>query len=92
MCNCINQTLEKVKEHLLDSLPENYDESTFTADFQNRVFRFDGKNNDVMLGINYEYYRKKEDGTRYKNKTKDSISLAMSYCPMCGEEYKETDE
>ncbi|RYU41316.1 hypothetical protein ERW49_18735 [Aliivibrio finisterrensis] len=87
MCNCINETLEALKEKVIANLPCSADKSTFTINFKNRIFRFDGKDNNVLLGIEYEYFKTKNDGTKHKNKTKEQTNLEMSYCPMCGEKY-----
>lgn len=40
-----------------------------------------------MLGIEYSYFAMKKNGERHKNKSKDTVKLSMSYCPMCGEKY-----
>ncbi len=88
MCNCLNETLAKLKEKIEDKIKGSADLSTLRADYQGRTIRFDGKSNDVMLTVGYRYFKVKNGGERYKNPTKSSISLAMAYCPVCGEKYE----
>ena len=87
MCNCLNETLTEVMGKVADSLSENADKSTLKVEYKNRFLRFDGKENNVMIGISFDYYKVKKDTTHAKNKTKGSINLAMSYCPFCGDKY-----
>lgn len=87
MCNCINDKLEKTKVRIIQELPECADKSTFRASFLNEVPRFNSKKPDVSLVVGYQYYKNKNDGARYKQITKGTVNLAMSYCPFCGEKY-----
>jgi len=87
-CNCFNEHLERLGEKVIaDILPENADRDSLHLDWSNKVFRLDGKSNNVMLKLNCEYHRVKKDGTRYRNKTNRPITVAMSFCPFCGTEY-----
>lgn len=88
MCNCMNEMLTKVKDKVLEKLPE-HKEGTFEARFQNTFFRFDGGGTDVMLGIDYSYRPIKKDGSLAARDKKDNISLAMRYCPFCGNDSKD---
>lgn len=90
MCNCINESLERVNGKILEQLPERAINDSFESDYDGRVWRFSGNvDNNVMMKINYSYQMKKVNGELMKNKSKSSISLAMSYCPMCGEKFEE---
>lgn len=86
MCNCNSDMLVKIQDRVKETLPK-HDEKTFKADWQNKVWRLDDNPGDVMLSVNYEYLRLKESGVEYKNKTKGSISMSMTYCPFCGVKY-----
>ena len=87
MCNCLNETLVEITEKITDTLPKDADKLTLNVEYQNQFFRFDGKENNVMVGISFDYYKIKKDTTRAKNKTKGNVNLAMSYCPFCGDKY-----
>lgn len=88
MCNCLNETLEIVKAKVKEEIEGKADLSTFNAEYDGRVLRFDGKSNNVMLKVNYEFFKLKSGGERYKKLTKSSVSLAMAYCPICGGKYE----
>lgn len=87
MCDCMNVMLGKVQERVKEGLPGTADLSTFEADYQNRVFRLDGKPNNVMIGVDYSYFKNKKNGERMKNRTRDKVLLSMAYCPFCGEKH-----
>ncbi|EKO3919730.1 hypothetical protein GCS60_000583 [Vibrio metschnikovii] len=88
MCNCLDETLLKIKEKVIENIANDAELESLEIGYQNKMIRFDGKKNDVMLGVKFSYFKTKKGGERYKNRTKDHISLAMSYCPMCGEKYE----
>ena len=87
MCNCLNETLIKATDRIADKLPKNADKSTLNVEYQNQFLSFYGKENDVMIGISFDYYKIKKDTTRASNRTKSSIFLSMNYCPLCGDKY-----
>lgn len=70
-----------------DILPTNSKPETLELDWSNKVFRLDGKKNNVMLKLDCEYQKTKTDGTLYRNKTKHPLSIAMTFCPFCGSEF-----
>ncbi len=89
MCKCLEESLVRVNEKVIAQLPSRAVSDTFKSDYDGKVFRFSGNtDNNVMLGINYSYQMKKVNGEMMKNKSKGSISLAMRYCPMCGEKFE----
>lgn len=87
MCNCLSETLAEITEKIASDLPNDADKSTFNVEYQNRFIRLDGKENNVMIRVSFDYYKIKKDETRAKNKTNGSTNLAMRYCPFCGNEY-----
>lgn len=91
-CNCFNEHLERIRQKVIDDiLPDNADRSTLDLDWSNKIFRFDGKPNNVMLKLDCEYQRVKKDGTPYRNKTKHPLSIDMAFCPFCGTPFKEIE-
>ncbi len=86
MCNCMNETLKAVTAEVEPKLPA-HKPGTLKIQWENKVFRLDGKGNDVMLPVSIKYRRTKSSGDEYKNTTHDSISMAMTYCPFCGENF-----
>lgn len=85
MCDCMNEMLEKSSDIIKEDIQGKY--ADFKADWTGRVFRLDGKANNVMLEAGYEYQGFKKNGEKRKNLTKGSIKASMSYCPFCGEKY-----
>ncbi len=84
-CKCFDQVIEKVNEQLKQQLPEKESE-TFRSRWKNQsIFLQAGAMSEkVALPIEYEYQKFKKSGEAYKNITRDSISVTMSYCPFCG--------
>jgi hypothetical protein len=81
MKNMLVKVADKVKE---DS-PKHVD---FGINWKGKVFRFDGSDNDVMLQAEYSMIRLKKDDTPHARRTTETISVAMSYCPFCGEKFE----
>ncbi len=87
-CSCFNEHLEKIKQSIIEKiLPDNASPETLEVDWENKVFRLDGKANNVMLKLDCEYQQEKKNGDLYKNKTKHPISIEMAFCPFCGTQY-----
>ena len=87
MCECFVTVLERAKVKIAEDLPKNADIHTLNITWKHRVFRLDGKGNNVIIPLDIEYYRTKTSGIRYANKTKEEISMAMKFCPFCGLEF-----
>lgn len=87
MCNCTGETLAVIKEKILNLLPENIQEGSFSIDWEHKVFRLDGKGNNVVMPVAYEYRSVKKDGTPYRNASRSTVSIHMTYCPFCGEKF-----
>lgn len=92
MCNCMDEMLQMATERVKPNLPE-HNPATLKFEWQNKMIRLDGSKNTVMLPISIQYRRTKAGGSEYKNTTKDTINMAMTYCPFCGVEIeKEGDK
>lgn len=83
-CNCFNENLNRVKEHIESNLPENAME--FNAEWDGHSFFVSGDYSPVNPKINYSYRKLKVNGEPAKSITKDSISMLASYCCYCGRE------
>ena len=88
-CKCFDEILEKVTENLKGQLPER-EAASFDAEWQNKSIVLGEKELTTRIGlpISYEFQKIKKSGEPYKNLTKDSIKVMMSYCPFCGESLK----
>ena len=87
LCHCMNERLEQIKLMVIEDLPK-HDPESLQVNWVGKVFRFDGSKNDVMLPVNIKYRMIKTNGDPHKNKTEKTMSMAMSYCPLCGEKYE----
>ena len=83
MCTCMPDMLEKVKQKLMENLP-NHKNGSFYASFANEAISMPSFKSDVYLSVNYQYRSIKKDRSEAKNDTKKNISIAMNYCPFCG--------
>lgn len=91
MCNCATTVLESVEKHVLTSAGEIVPDS-LTGDFVNKVLRFDGKKNNIMVPTKFSYTRITDKGVPYKKQTHETINISMSYCPFCGASYDIEDK
>ncbi|MCK4500238.1 hypothetical protein KAU11_07060 [Candidatus Babeliales bacterium] len=82
MCNCFENTLERIRDKIKENIPTNAIE--YECDWKGKVFRFDG-GLGIGLYVEYEYRNIKKDSTPYANKKRESNFIALSYCPFCGE-------
>lgn len=86
MCNCFEETLERVKERVKQKLPK--DAEDFEADWQGRAFMLsEGEFAPTNPKIEYSFQPMKKDGTPTKNRRKDTVSILASHCCYCGEKY-----
>ena len=78
MCECFKKTIELVKKQL-----EGKNE--VEVEWEHRTFFFDGKEHaPTVLKVNTEYRGIRTNGEACKNKTKNSLSIILTFCPMCG--------
>tara|TARA_B100001057_G_scaffold491588_1_gene582163 strand:- start:3032 stop:3310 length:279 start_codon:yes stop_codon:yes gene_type:complete len=91
MCNCFEETMEKVTEHIKEQLPDNVEE--FKAEWQGRAYMLaEGQYAPTSPKIDYEYRPMKRDGTPQKNLKKDSITILASHCCYCGEKFERPEK
>lgn len=85
MCNCMNETIDKVKVQVIEQLPKH---ESLKVQWTGQMMRLDGGKNNVMLPIKISYRKLKNDDTPHRNETKTDSFMAMNYCPMCGDKYE----
>jgi hypothetical protein len=92
-CKCFGEFLEKITENLKKQLPEK-EAATLKAEWQNETLIFEegGLEKRHFIPVAYEYQQFKKSGEPYKNVKKDTTSLLMSYCPLCGEKIKKESD
>ena len=83
MCECFKKITD-LMESRLDGKNE------VRVRWQNQTMFFDGKDHaPTTLKVETEYRAVKVNGQPYRNLTKDSISVILKYCPLCGERIEE---
>ena len=89
-CNCFNEELEKLKTAIVEKiLPKNAEKESLKVDWKNRVLRFDGSTNNVVLRLDCSYQRIKVNGEPYRHRTDHPVSVRMQFCPFCGTSFGE---
>lgn len=88
MCECMSETLDKVKAHLQEKLPKHED---FSAHWNGAVFRLDRPGTCVPLQVAYSYTRVKKNGDLEARRRKDTISIFPNYCLFCGTKLEKDD-
>jgi len=86
-CDCLETVMDRVKGHVLERLPK-HDSESLQINWENRSLRLDTGKFHVPLGISIQYRRLKNDDEPCRNVTKESTSIAMSFCPFCGKSTK----
>lgn len=90
MCNCFEENLKKIKEHLTPQLPEQRKE--LEIKWVGYSFFLDGKSHvPVNPKISVEYRGFKKNGDPKVGLTKDTVTVVARYCPFCGEDTKEVE-
>jgi hypothetical protein len=81
-CNCFESVIEKVEASIECK-------NELEVKWVNRMFYLGGEGDDipVALMIESEWRQTKVNGQPYRNKTKESVSIKMKFCPMCGLEW-----
>ena len=83
MCECFTKTIDFAKKQLEGKKEIN-------VEWENKTFFLDGKDHaPTVLKVNTEHRQTKTNGNPYRNKTKDSFSVILKYCPMCGTRIEE---
>lgn len=91
MCNCFAETLERVKEHVKPQIPATAED--FKMDWENRAYMLSaGEYAPTNPRLEYSYQPIKKDGTRAKNRRKDTVSIIASHCCFCGEKFERPEK
>ncbi|PXB01160.1 hypothetical protein [Pectobacterium carotovorum] len=86
MCNCLKDIGEKLKQRLMEKVPEDAEVSKgFDTGFDNTCLNLSNGTLIVMMKYKLAYRAKKKDGTPAKNLTRLETNLQMFHCPICGE-------
>ncbi|MBY7811632.1 hypothetical protein KW448_08230 [Vibrio fluvialis] len=83
-CNCFSENLQKIKDKVIEKLPEGA--LDVNVEWEGYSFFFSGDYVPVNPRISIEYRKAKKDGTPAKNLTKESVGMLCKYCPFCGRE------
>lgn len=87
MCDCLKIVGEKIEARLLEKVPEGAEVSRgFDTGWDNTVFSLFSGRSLVNLRYKLAYKAKKKNGEMSKNHSRLDCSVAMAYCPFCGEE------
>lgn len=90
MCNCIQETEQRYKEHLKKNDPVFKDMGDFEVGFVNKAWLFDRKGTALALPIEVEWKHIAKSGkASTKRKTSNFI---VEYCPFCGEKQSKEDK
>lgn len=87
MCDCINNTVEKIKNHVSNQAGEIAKDS-LRVKFRNCVNALPDLREVLSFPVDIAYRRVKNSGEPYKNMTRDSVLLKASFCPFCGEDQR----
>lgn len=88
MCECFENSIERVRNHLQENgkIPDGVDD--FEIDWQGRSFILSaGEYAPTNPKIEYSFTPIKKDGSKAKNKKKSDITLVASHCCFCGEKF-----
>ena len=87
MCNCINETEERIK-NLMSENNEDYKNKTITnVSLQSKVYLCDVEQSYQLTNtaeVEYSMINKKNVVVHKKHK----IFITYRFCPLCGEKYK----
>lgn len=83
MCNCIEETEQRYKEHLRNNDPVFKDMEDFEVGFENKAIIFSTGKIELVLPMEVEWKHTAKSG-RISTKKKTQIFM-MEYCPFCGE-------
>lgn len=89
-CNCFSDTLDKMRLHIREQLPEGATE--FSVDWKGVAIIFGDDHVPVNPEIAYSYRAKRKNGIPAKNLTRKSFFVLCSYCPFCGRKLGEDEQ
>ncbi|WP_067096074.1 hypothetical protein [Marinomonas atlantica] len=88
MCNCMQDTLAYVTEHMKGNPPENAIAESFDTEIMHYYFRMDGSSNAVpAMIVSGSHKVKKVNGEEAKNRKKIEMPIFGRFCPFCAEAY-----
>lgn len=91
MCNCFEETLVKIKEHVAPQVPEGAKD--LSIDWDGRTYLLSGdEHSPVNPKIKIEYRAPKKGGGHAANLKKDTVSILASHCMFCGYQYKKAEK
>lgn len=86
MCNCIEEIGAKAHARIMERVPDGAEVSNgFDTGWDGTVLSFTSGKMHVMMRYKLAYRMKKQNGEMAKNLTRTECSIAMSFCPFCGE-------
>lgn len=90
-CNCFDETLDKVRDHIKKQIPDNAED--VSIEWANQVWLLSGGDHSpVTPKVKVEYRAMKRDGTPKRNLTKDEVSILPTHCCYCGRKYVKKEE
>lgn len=93
MCNCMQDTLAYVTEHMKGNLPANVIAESFDTEIMHYYFRLDGSSNAVpAMIVSGSHKVKKVNGEEAKNRKKIEMPIFGRFCPFCAEAYSTPEE
>lgn len=84
VCNCIEETEIKFKDHLEKNKPEL---KNLDVRFENRAWLMNSGKTELVIPMIYEWEHTAKSG-RVSNKKKVQ-NFIMQYCPFCGEKLRD---
>lgn len=90
-CNCFDETLARVKEHIQEQLPDGATE--FECEWQGRTYCLSsGEYAPVNPKLEYAFRKTKRNGEPAKNLTKSTVNITASHCCFCGRKYNRPEK
>lgn len=89
-CNCFEQTLNKLKDHVQSQLDERgIKHEDLEIGWQNRTYILgSGEHSPVNPKIEVSYQGFKKNGEPARNRNKEVTSVMASHCMFCGRKYQ----
>lgn len=85
MCNCYDETTQKLKERVSSQLPEGA--AGLDLELQGYAFVFGaGVSHKASHNVRIEYQAPKKSGGM--KKVVQNMNMIASFCPFCGEKYE----
>ncbi|EFH8163216.1 TPA: hypothetical protein UOR20_003913 [Escherichia coli] len=85
MCDCMEDIGNKLKQMLMAKVPEGAEIDAIETKWENEVINLSAGKLQVNLVYKLAYRPKKKNGEFFMNRRYLEASIAMAYCPFCGE-------